>query len=146
MKKLSLLILIFALLITSTAVYAESEEANALEVMDLDGYTVYILEKTMFYEKIKVVNKETGEIEYVESFLGGEKPEYVITTEEREFLVTKDQDEILIYEDNVIIQRIGIGPTVIVPGTSTNIIPLLPWIGMSFGQMSVIFMLNFLML
>ena len=46
--------------------------------MDLDGYTVYVLEKTMFYGKIKVVNKESGEVEYIENFLGGEQPEYVV--------------------------------------------------------------------
>lgn len=72
MKKLSILFLMFVLLFTSTvAAYAKSEEDNALEVMDIDGYTVYVLEKTMFYEKIKAVNKETGEVEYVESFLEG---------------------------------------------------------------------------
>ena len=78
MKKISILFLMFALLVTSTAVYANSEEANALEVMELEGYTVYVLEKTMFYEKIKVVNKESGEVEYIENFLGGEQPEYVV--------------------------------------------------------------------
>lgn len=78
MKKLSIIFLMFALLVTSTAVYANSEEANALEVMELDGYTVYVLEKTMFYGKIKVVNKESGEVEYIENFLGGEQPEYVV--------------------------------------------------------------------
>lgn len=78
MKKLSIIFLMFALLVTSTAVYANSEEANALQVMELDGYTVYVLEKTMFYGKIKVVNKESGEVEYIENFLGGEQPEYVV--------------------------------------------------------------------
>ena len=78
MKKQAILFLMFALLVTSTAVYANSEEANALEVMELDGYTVYVLEKTMFYGKIKVVNKESGEVEYIENFLGGEQPEYVV--------------------------------------------------------------------
>ena len=141
MKKLSIIFLMFALLVTSTAVYANSEEANALEVMDLDGYTVYVLEKTMFYEKIKVVNKESGEVEYIESFLGGGQPEYVVTTEESELLVTKDEDEILIYEDNVIIQRIGIGPIVSISGIPTNIITLLPWLSTSIGQMDVILML-----
>lgn len=71
MKKLSIIFLMFALLVTSTAVYASNEEVNALEVIELEGYTIYILEKTVFYEKLKSVNKKTGEVEYVESFLGG---------------------------------------------------------------------------
>ena len=78
MKKQAILFLMFALLVTSTAVYANSEEANALQVIDLEGYTIYVLEKTMFYGKIKVVNKESGEVEYIENFLGGEQPEYVV--------------------------------------------------------------------
>ena len=48
MKKLSIIFLMFALLVTSTAVYANSEEANALEVMELDGYTVYVLENYVY--------------------------------------------------------------------------------------------------
>ena len=81
MKKQAILFLMFALLVTSTAVYANSEEANALQVIDLEGYTIYVLEKTANYEKLKSVNKKTGEVEYVESFLGGEQPKYVVTTE-----------------------------------------------------------------
>ncbi|NMA01330.1 MAG: hypothetical protein GX923_02030 [Clostridia bacterium] len=141
MKKQAILFLMFALLVTSTAVYANSEEANALQVIDLEGYTIYVLEKTANYEKLKSVNKKTGEVEYVESFLGGEQPKYVVTTEESELLVTKDEDEILIYEDNVIIQRIGIGPIVSISGIPTNIITLLPWLSTSIGQMDVILML-----
>lgn len=141
MKKQAILFLMFALLVTSTAVYANSEEANALQVIDLEGYTIYVLEKTANYEKLKSVNKKTGEVEYVESFLGGEQPKYVVTTEESELLVTKDEDEILIYEDNVIIQRIAIGPIVSISGIPTNIITLLPWLSTSIGQMDVILML-----
>ena len=48
MKKLSIIFLMFALLVTSTAVYASNEEVNALEVIELEGYTIYILEKTVF--------------------------------------------------------------------------------------------------
>lgn len=46
-----------------------------------EEYKFSLLEQRADYEKIKIENKDTGEIEYVESYLGDlDNPEYKITT------------------------------------------------------------------
>ena len=52
MKKISILLLMFVLLFTSTVAAHASTEAMALEVIDLKGYTVNVLEKNNVYEKL----------------------------------------------------------------------------------------------
>lgn len=135
MKKISILLLMFVLLFTSTVAAHASTEAMALEVIDLKGYTVNVLEKNNVYEKLQAINKKTGEVEYVESFLDGDHPRYVVTTEENEFIVIRTETEILIYQDNEMLYREDLAQFMNNKGVSNEVTPLDdygPWTGWSY--------------
>lgn len=128
------------LLFTSTVAAHAGSEATALKVVELEGYTVNVLEKTDFYEKVQVINKTTGEVEYLESFLDEDQPRYVITTEENEFVVTRTETEILIYQNNVMLHRADVAQLMTFKGLFNEITPLDnygPWTGWSHIHTSI---------
>lgn len=117
MKKISILLLMFVLLFTSTISAYASSEMNIQKAF-VTGYTINVLDIADNYEKIEIINNVTGEIEYVESFLDGEQPRYVITTDENEVVITRNESKMLIYQDNVLLQEINIPKVSILPTLS----------------------------
>lgn len=90
MKKLISFFLAMIIVVSvplQSVAYSGESLINNNEVYD-EIYKITLIEERPDYEKIKLKNKNTGEVEYIESYLNNlNKPEYKITTSADKYIV-----------------------------------------------------------
>gem|GEM_PF-3873418 len=102
-KKLTLILcfmLLFSIISSSGLGIAN---ANAIETTNLNSNEIYdieYLENTDVYQKIKITNKETGEIEFLEADLTNKEYRAIYndkqTKQQTEVLITREEDSIVV--------------------------------------------------
>lgn len=103
MKKIVYLTCIMLLFSIISSSGLGTTKANAMETTNLnsnDNYEIEYLENTDVYQKIKITNKETGEIEYLEVDLLNKEYRAIYndkqTEQQTEVLITREEDSIVI--------------------------------------------------
>ncbi|WLP59352.1 hypothetical protein [Bacillus pumilus] len=96
MKKVFILILMLTLVSTGFSPFINSVNAevnnSVIPINSTYEYEVLIDKPT--YQKIKVVNKEKGEVEYLESFKKNNEYSYIATTKDAVYDIESDEKEV----------------------------------------------------
>ncbi|MCM3037573.1 hypothetical protein M3579_16545 [Bacillus pumilus] len=93
MKKVFILILMLTLVSTGFSPFINSVNAedNNNVIPSNSTYEYEVLTDKPIYQKIKVVNKETGEVEYLESFKKNNEYSYIATTKDAVYDIESDE-------------------------------------------------------
>lgn len=98
-------VLLFTMVSSSVKIPVSADVGSPLEINHEfeDKYKVEVVEETDTYEKVKYTTLSTGEVEYLETDLSGDIPEYIATyydeetNQEMEVVITNDGDEVVIH-------------------------------------------------
>jgi len=104
MGKLSGL-LVFVLMFGFISTQSVHAQGASNLIQELGQYTIQTLDSSDTYEKLKITNNETGEIEYLESFISDNEAKYVVTSDDNILVVMSTEKSVSIFENNILIDQ-----------------------------------------
>lgn len=99
------------------------------EELDINGYTVTVLEDTQYYQKINILDNETREIETLEAFKKGNDWEYISKANGNTLYMEKLNNHLTIFDENkTMIKSIDLSNDFIeINDSQSSIKPLSTW-------------------
>lgn len=125
-KVITFLLVVVLMLIPVQSISAAE---NSAKVIRANGYTVKVVAQTDVYQKLEIVNYDTGKIEVLEALKEGSNWKYISTVDGEKYYMESIDNHFLIYNDNKkIIQNIDLSNTFVnFKSENPSVIPNADW-------------------